>query len=976
MCGFFKQQRRALWLTGSLCLCILGTANTAKSQIVPDGTLLNNSGVTLNGNTFAIEGGTRAGSNLFHSFQEFSVPTGSEAFFNNTSDIQNILSRVTGSNISNIDGTLRANGMANLFLINPNGIVFGSNAQLNIGGSFIGSTANSLKFSDGSEFSATNPQTPPLLSINVPIGLQFGSNPGRIVNQSQASSNAGLQVLPGQTIALVGGDVSLNGGNLTALQGRVELGSVASSGLVSLTPTPLTPYQGGAQGGFALDYEGIQNFGNINLSDAAAVNASGLGGGTIRVRGGQVTLTQGSRLVADTFGNFNGGGIDIQASQFRLQEGAFASTSTFGAGTGGNLTVRADAVELTGTTPLVTSQQLLTGTFNPLNLSNGLFSVSAGSGTAGNITVDARQLRVRDGANLFTPALLDGNGGNLIIRVSELAELTNGSLLFTGTAGSGNAGNLAVTAKQLRVLDGTALSTTPGGTSTGRGGNLTVTADSVELRGTPAGAVVPGGLFTTALGTGDAGDISVTTGQLVVADGTQISTSTSGGGRGGNLTVTADSVELNGKSADGRFLGGLLASSSLLTVPGQQGNSSAGDLTVTTRRLSVQNGAQITGATGSGGTAGTLRVNASESVDVSGFATGVAPSVEAVSFGTIGDGIVPSAIETNTRGTGDAGDLMIYTGRLTVRDGAEVGVRSTSTGSAGNLNIRADSIVLSEQGTLSAVNVSEQRAGNIYAIANFIFLDKGKITATSIGGQGGDITLQVGKDLILRNGSEISTRAGTADMGGGNGGNITINAEAIAAIPKENSDITANAFRGRGGNIKIAAQGVFGFEVGNQTPLSDITASSTLGINGVVEINRLGIDPSTKLVELPTEVVDATQVVATGCAADEGSSFVITGRGGLPEDPTQSLRGRTVWRDVRNLSVSRGTELQVRRLQVERSNQSSNLQPSNLQPSTPIEAQGWVINADGQVELVADASQATPQRAWHRTAQCYTPNSP
>lgn len=911
-------------LPSAFLVSLLSTATTTLAQIIPDPTLPNNSVVIPNGNVSAIENGTRVGDNLFHSFQEFSVQTGTEAFFNNQSDIQNILSRVTGRSISNIDGLIRANGTANIFFINPNGIVFGPNAQLNIGGSFIASTANSIKLTDGSEFSATNPQAPALLTINVPIGLQFGQNPAPIINRSVADSastgtpRVGLEK-PGRTLALVGGDVVLEGGNLTAFQGQIELGSVASSGVVNLTLTPLR--------GLVLDYQSIQNFGNIELSNTASVNASGLGGGTIRVRGGQVTLTQNSRIVAETFGNLNGGGIDIQATRFGLQQGAFASTSTFGSGAGGNLTIQADAVDLTGTSPLETSRQLLSGTFNPLDLRDGLFSLSGGSGKAGDIAINAGQLRVQHGANLLTPALLNGSGGNLILNIAELAELSNGSLVFAGTAGTGNAGNLVVTAKQLRVLNGAAFSTTPGPTSEGSGGNITVTAESVELRGTPTGAVVPGGLFTTTLGAGDAGDLTVTTGQLIIADGTQISTSSSGKGEGGNLTVTADSVELSGKSADGRFLGGLLASSSLLTVPGQQGNASAGDLTVTAQRVSVQNGAQISAATGGAGSAGTLRVNASESVEVSGFATDVNPVVEAVSFGIIGDGIVPSAIETNTRGAGNAGDLMINTGQLTVRDGAEVGVRGTSTGSAGNITANADSILL----------------------------DRGKITATSILGEGGDINLQVSEDLVLRNYSSISTRAGTEVTGGGSGGNITINTGVLAVL--ETSNIDANAFKGSGGNIRITTRGIF------VSPDSFISASSTLGVDGIVEIDQLGVEPSQGLVELPENPSDPSDRIATNCMGAAGNNFMITGRGGLPEDPTQSLRGRTIWRDLRNAPAVPSQFFEAR--------QENNSQSPTPNPQAPlVEATGWALNSKGQVELVAGIPEVTHQFLVHTPVNC------
>lgn len=235
---------RVVAMSGAIA-CLGG--EVALAQITPDATLPVNSAVTRQGDIWEITGGTQAGGNLFHSFEQFSIPTNGTAFFNNALDIQNIFSRVTGVSRSNIDGVIRANGTANLFLLNRNGIVFGRNAQLDIGGDFFGSTANSLKFSDGASFGVTGSQVEPLLTISRPIGLQFGAQANPIVNRSQIKNRGqtvGLQVQPGKTIALIGGDVILEGGYLTAEGGRIELGSVADNSKVSLNITD----KGGALG--------------------------------------------------------------------------------------------------------------------------------------------------------------------------------------------------------------------------------------------------------------------------------------------------------------------------------------------------------------------------------------------------------------------------------------------------------------------------------------------------------------------------------------------------------------------------------------------------------------------------------------------------------------------------------------------------------------------------------------------------------
>ncbi|MEH1873207.1 filamentous hemagglutinin N-terminal domain-containing protein [Nostoc sp.] len=314
------------WLQGlgiAIVSAIALYANISVAQITPDGTLPNNSNVRLEGNTFNITGGSQAGSNLFHSFKDFSVTTGSTAFFNNAANIQNIISRVTGKSISNIDGLIKANGPANLFLINPNGIIFGENARLDIGGSFFATSANSMKFADGFEFSAKNPQSAPLLTISVPVGLQFGANSSFIKVQGNRQGKRdfdspiidtqdALRVQPGQTLALVGGDISLTGATLKTAGGRIELGSVAGNGLVSLTAT---------NKGFALGYDGVQNFGNIQLSQQAIADASGEGSGDINIKTGILSVSGDSRLYATTNGQGSAGSIKINASNAVSFEG-------------------------------------------------------------------------------------------------------------------------------------------------------------------------------------------------------------------------------------------------------------------------------------------------------------------------------------------------------------------------------------------------------------------------------------------------------------------------------------------------------------------------------------------------------------------------------------------------------------------------------------------------------------------------------
>ena len=1100
-------------LVSGVTLCSFSAIPPATAQISADTTLPNGQTIVLPGTTkglnFLIQGGTQAGNNLFHSFKEFSVPTNGSVIFQNKSNLANIINRVTGTSLSNIDGLIQTTGNANFFLINPNGIIFGSNASLNIGGSFIGSTASSIKLDNGDEFSATNP-TQPLLSVSVPLGLQFGNNTASIINKSQFNGKgkalnsvgapAGLQGKPVKTLALIGGEVKADTGNITAPGGRLELGSVDKNSFVRLKADDPQ--------GFAFDYKNVQGFGDIRLS-RSVLDVSGPGGGNIQLQGktvnvnqsgifavtspngmkngGEITLRgeqlniNSSNIQGITFGSVQGGDVNLEAKKIAIQDQSVVSAETWNVGKGGKLTIRADDVKLTesfaGTETkgpgnagdvLIESKnltvqdgaQIVANTLgqgdagelrvkahNSINLvgegvksllSSGLFANKQGSGKSAGITIETGKLQIRDGARISTSTVGSGDGGQIVIQAQE-AELRGTSRtgkpsgIFSPVepGATGKGGSISFTTETLQISDGAQISATTFGK--GNAGRISIVASqSVEIRSKNTDTQFSG-LFTqverkqgTSPTTGNGGNIFLDTGQLIiqgtksrisattsdlgiggnvninandvlVRDGAQIQAATRGFADAGKIEVTADTIQIVGANV---FPSALVTST--------QGDAAAGNLTVNTKNLFIQDGGRISASTSSGvGMGGELNVNATE-ITLSG---------------TSATGEFASGLFTKTQGLGDAGTLNINTDKLLVTNGARVSAETTS-GLGGSINLIANSLEVSKGGQFRTNTAGKSNAGNItmkvrdsilltgtdsgifasttadsqgnggqididpisfiirdgatiavdsqgtgtggdiQLVADSLTLDEGKISAETSSNTGGNINLQLQDLLLLRNSSQISTSAGNQQFGG-DGGNITISSPFIVAPPIENSDITANAFTGRGGNIQITTDSILGISFSNDlTDLSNITASSTFGVSGVVEINSPEVDPSRGLAELPEKTTDASKLIARSCSATPGkvaSRFVVKGKGGLAPSPEDIFSGDRILQDLETTPIKTQQNLA-----------KTTIPPTKISrpPHALVEAQAMVVNARGEIVLTAQAPKAKSRSSWLPTTNC------
>ncbi|MDF0644556.1 MAG: filamentous hemagglutinin N-terminal domain-containing protein [Nitrospira sp.] len=896
---------------------------------------------------YDITGGTRAGTNLFHSLGDFNVPTNNIANFLNDSGLatSNILSRVTGGNPSNIFGTIQTTGFgnANLFLMNPAGVIFGPNATLNVGGMATFTTADYLRLAEvnaGAGMFYANPSANSILTTAPVAAFGFlGTNPAAITVQGSQ-----LSVQPNQSISLVGGDTTIQGGTLhngavqsaklSAPGGHINLVSVASPGEVLYSTFQTGPNVNG---------QSFSSMGNVTLSGGSLLDVSANAAGMVQIRGGQLVIDDATILANTIDGNAAPVAVnikmtgDVTISDTRAVTAISATTS--GTGNAGEVQITSANMRATSTDPDLTLFALID-------------THSTGDGRAGNVNITTGNLTVTSPSTGPTWYFIDtgpqgaGLGGDVTITASNHIELTN-TYLSTGTQNaellglepSTSAGKLTITANSLQtknvILDTHAttafdetqlggditlnvhdinmVNTQVAASALGRGGAITIDADSL--------IATDNSQFQTFNAFGGPGSGIDFTGRILeMRNGSNWNTSTFGDFKAGDIVVNAtDHVSLAGIANEfGHFNPSGLFSNS---VGGAGTQGVAGNITVTTPKLTMEQG-RINTSTATSGSGGTVTINAG-TMEISGEF----PFPDFGGFFGITN-IHPSGIFTQTVGSefcsgacGNAGNINITTGFLIMGNGSQINSGTTNSGHGGNIMIQTTNQI-AMSGTLSngdSVGVFSRTVGT-----------------TPDSGSGGNISLTAGRSVTMSNGATISSSStgpgntGNIDISAGNqftmanssvtteanqsgGGIIKITTEPSGTVQLSNSRISASVLDGTGGggsvnidpqfvilqNSQILAQAVQGpggninITITNDglflpDATSVVSASSQFGQSGSVIIQSPNAPAGGKIQPLNSTPLQVTALLSQRCAAiarGEVSSFVVAGRDTLPTEP-------------------------------------------------------------------------------------------
>lgn len=838
----------------------LWLVNTAQSGVTLDGTL--GPAGTLPGPDFQITAdlGQQVGGNLFHSFGQFSIHTSESATFSGPNSISNIIGRVTGGEVSFIDGVLRSTiPGANLYLLNPSGVLFGEHATLDVPGSVHISTADYLRLSDGGRFDARTPANSVLTVAPVAAFGFLSETPAPIT-----MTGSFLQVPEGQTLSLIGGDLTLTNATLYAPAGRINVATVASAGEVIPTDSDLTLQGFDTLGTFTLEHtveeRPIVDFGEpIGESPLGNLDASGIGGGAIFIRGGQ-WISHGGWVIAETYGDQNGQGIHINIiGETRLENNSAVSTISTSTGDAGQITLDVEHLSLTGDS-LIFASTIGDGNGGNIiiNASDAVTIAGASilgadtnfrSGTAGTIRITTPQLTLENGL-IINSTYGAGYGGSVELNVERLSLTDNGDII-TSTYGTKDAGKIIINASEAVVITSTipnrfsTLSSNAGQDSTGNAGMITIN--------TPLLAIGEGGGINSSTengSSGNGGTIDLQVGQLNLTGGGSIFSDTSGSGRGGEIIVHAtEGVNITGAIANfgdniRTPIGGLS------TNAYNKSTNDAGTIQIITPLLTIEEGGSINSSTSGTGNGGSIELNLGQLI-LTGDSRISASSL-------------PFLSEIDTIEAGNGGDIIVNASEgVTITGGSNLSTEATGiTGNAGDT-------------TVTTPNLTIASGSGIWA--------------SSLRTTGGNIIIDAGHLKLLNNGTISSSVFGNEQS---DGGNVTINSTNFVAL--NGSSVTAKAEEGHGGNILVNAQ-VFLHDAANVDDV--LNASSQVdGNDGNVQNNAPTTDISGSLVALDTNYLNAAAQLSHRCGTNDSESrsrFIVRGRGALPASPDGTLPAPT-----------------------------------------------------------------------------------
>ena len=686
--------RKASFFRAGITAVSLTLICSAHGGVTTDGTLGRAGALTGPDYRITPDLGQQTGGNLFHSFGQFSLNAGESATFSGPNSVNAIIGRITGGEASRIDGTIRSTiPGAGLYLLNPAGLLFGENATLDINGAFHASTADQVRLGDGGRFDARTPGNS-LLTVAPVAAFGFLSDAPAPLTVHDGF----LQVPNGRTISLIGGDLSLYNATLYAPAGRINLAAAGSAGEVIPTDTDLVMAGFGRSGTIAMERTTVERrqIDGVELGDVDA------GGGAIFIRGGQFVGRGRSLTQANTHSDRDGGGIDIAVNRLTLTGGSRIETNTSGTGRGGDINLSAtEQVTIDGAYFDTVAERL-----RPSGLTTDALSDSS---QAGNINLSTTRLALTGGGAITSVGRTgdgDSRGGNLNITATESVWLDainpdyvgNIDIVGLSTAAPRYPGTITLTTARLSLIGGGAISSFTWGSSDSmvRGGDIRLTAtEDVQIDG-PNSAILAdnfGPLTAAGAGFGNAGNITLNTARLSLTGGGQISSTSYGAGNGGALSVTAtDMIRIAGTGDDPKtgyhFTSGLNAA-------GYEPSSAAGNITLTTQNLLIDDGGGIF-ASSLLASGGNIIVNADHLKLYHGAE---------ISSSVFGDQF------------SDGGNVTINSGNFVALNSGKITAQATQ-GRGGNLLINAEVFLHDAADIGDVLNASSQVTGNDGTVQN------------------------------------------------------------------------------------------------------------------------------------------------------------------------------------------------------------------------------------------------------------------